>query len=337
MTAIAQRRVAGATAIMILLYLLQVALFAPSAGADHINPTGPVGSNCVEFQANATGSKSPADYPGVSINLTSWGGDLKSLNFTVSGLAAGQYVDASVKYGINVDEFGPYLNGSHTITITEQNAISHVRFCVFVDDTPPPGSADLTIEKVVVVLSGIPATTSFAFTVTDQTDFTLEHGEDESFTYDLGQAASVNVTVTEKAIAESGWTTAISCDSGVSGGTSVEVTLEDEDDVTCTVTNTFSTTPPPPPPPPTTTTTQPTTTTTEAVTTTTAEAEVLGTTITTVPEVSAETLPFTGFEAGDTARLGLLAILAGGLMLFAVRGKKEEEGAATDIGGWSNL
>jgi hypothetical protein len=72
-----------------------------------------------------------------------------------------------------------------------------------------------------------------------------------------------------------------------------------------------------------------------------APSEVLGTTITTattVPEVSAETLPFTGFESGDTVKLGLLALLAGALMLFAARGgTKEEEAAVTDIGGWSSL
>ncbi len=115
-------------------------------------------------------------------------------------------------------------------------------------------------------------------------------------------------------------------------------------------------------PPPTTTTTEPATTTTEAevlgttvttvttattvtvvttvpdVTTTTAVAgEVLGTTITAVGEVAADTLPFTGFEAGGTAKLGLLAMLAGGLMLFAVRGRKEDRGTVADIGGWSNL
>jgi hypothetical protein len=67
------------------------------------------------------------------------------------------------------------------------------------------------------------------------------------------------------------------------------------------------------------------------------EAEVLGTTITAPPEVTAETLPFTGFESGDTVKLGLLALLAGALMLFAARGTKEEEAAATDIGGWSSL
>lgn len=66
--------------------------------------------------------------------------------------------------------------------------------------------------------------------------------------------------------------------------------------------------------------------------------EVLGTTVTTAPaEVSADTLPFTGFESGDTVKLGLLALLAGALMLFAARGPKEEEAIAPAMGSWSNL
>ncbi|MFP5333099.1 MAG: hypothetical protein ACLGHX_12175, partial [Acidimicrobiia bacterium] len=65
--------------------------------------------------------------------------------------------------------------------------------------------------------------------------------------------------------------------------------------------------------------------------------DVLGTTVTTVSEVSADTLPFTGFESCDTVKLGLLALLAGALMLFAVRGPKEEEEMATELGGWSDL
>ena len=61
-------------------------------------------------------------------------------------------------------------------------------------------------------------------------------------------------------------------------------------------------------------------------------------TITTAPpEVSADTLPFTGFESGDTVKLGLLAMLAGAMLLFAVRGPKEEEVAAADSSGWSSL
>jgi hypothetical protein len=66
------------------------------------------------------------------------------------------------------------------------------------------------------------------------------------------------------------------------------------------------------------------------------EAEVLGTTITTVAEVSADTLPFTGFETGDTLKLGLLALAAGALMLFAVA-RRDDERAATDTGGWSTF
>lgn len=66
---------------------------------------------------------------------------------------------------------------------------------------------------------------------------------------------------------------------------------------------------------------------------------VMGTTVTTIPEVVAETLPFTGFETEDTLKVGLLALIAGGLLLFAARGPKEEEAvaAAASRGGWTNL
>jgi len=67
--------------------------------------------------------------------------------------------------------------------------------------------------------------------------------------------------------------------------------------------------------------------------------EVLGTTITTIPEVVAETLPFTGFDAGDTLKLGLLALLAGALMLFAVRDRDVAEAVSSNrsTGSWTPL
>lgn len=63
--------------------------------------------------------------------------------------------------------------------------------------------------------------------------------------------------------------------------------------------------------------------------------EVLGTT---VVEVSADTLPFTGSTSGEVARLGILTVISGALLLLAAHGsRKEEDEVANDIGGWSSL
>ncbi len=249
MTAIAQRRVAGATAIMILLYLLQVALFAPSAGA--AVSQGPTASGiCPQNSAGWSAHLPDSNGAGAS---GAWG----SVSLSKSGGDGTEVLSATV-------------NSGYTIEVCVKQGPNYTIFTV----THAVGAQ--------TVWSG-----------------DLSH-------WSWRQVETTTTTTTEATT------------------TTTEAT-------TTTTQPTTTTTQP------TTTTTQPTTTTTEAVTATTAEAEVLGTTLTTVPEVSAETLPFTGFEAGDTAKLGLLAMLAGGLMLFAVRGKKEDEDAATEIGGWSNL
>lgn len=58
-------------------------------------------------------------------------------------------------------------------------------------------------------------------------------------------------------------------------------------------------------------------------------------TTTTVPPVTASTLPFTGFEAGQTIALGLLALLAGGMFLLVGR-RKDEEPVAANRARWSD-
>jgi hypothetical protein len=120
------------------LVMSMVVLFANPAEADHIDSTGQVQSNCVEFQVTTTGTKSPSDYPGVSISVTSWAdtpGDPHTVNFTISGLAANQYVDISVKSGTTVHEAGPYGNGNHSFSNGIQQGISHIRLCVFEETT----------------------------------------------------------------------------------------------------------------------------------------------------------------------------------------------------------
>ena len=84
---------------------------------------------------------------------------------------------------------------------------------------------------------------------------------------------------------------------------------------------------------PTTVTTVPTTgATTPEVTATTAAAdgEVLGTTVTAPPDVTADTLPFTGSDSAGLAAIGVLALVAGVATLGAARRELGEEG------GWSN-
>ena len=128
---------AVATALGLMLALLLVT-GGPLARADHIPSTGPFPSYCVEFQEGSTGSKSPPDFPGVTVTLISWDntpGDPHSVTFSISGLAAGQFVDISVKSGTNVQESGLYGNGTHTFENNLQQAISHIRLCVFEDPT----------------------------------------------------------------------------------------------------------------------------------------------------------------------------------------------------------
>ena len=121
--------------------------------AEHIPPTGTVPANCVEFQSGTTGPKSPSQVPftDVVITLDSWTdtpGDPHTVNFTISGLAAGEYVDISVKSGNDVAEDGPYLNGSHTFDNDDQQGISHIRLCVFVEDTTTTTVEDTTTTTV---------------------------------------------------------------------------------------------------------------------------------------------------------------------------------------------
>jgi hypothetical protein len=126
--------------VTILVALLSIAILAwgPPAQGSHIPATGPVPSNCVEFQSGTTGPKSPPSFPGVTINVTSWTntpGDPHTVNFTISGLVAGQYVDISVKSGTFVQESGSYMNGAHSYSNGLQNGMSHIRLCVFVTTT----------------------------------------------------------------------------------------------------------------------------------------------------------------------------------------------------------
>ena len=164
----ARRAGLGAAAVGVLV-LAMVTFSVLPASASHINPTGPLGSNCVNFQSNNTGTKTSINFPGVIITLNSWDSDGKGFTFTVSQLTGSQFVDTSIKSGQNIDEPGPYSNGTHHVDNTVKQRISHVRLCVFGDPTPPttkPPTTTTTIKDEVSPTS-IVSTTDPGASTTD--------------------------------------------------------------------------------------------------------------------------------------------------------------------------
>jgi hypothetical protein len=130
-------------------------LLAGTAEAGHIDPTGTLESNCVEFQAQnpqETGTKSPSAFPNVDITVVSWddSDDPHSFQFTISGLESNQYVEISVKSGTDVVEDGPYGNGSHSYESQDVQAISHIRLCVFEseEETTTSTEAETTTSTI---------------------------------------------------------------------------------------------------------------------------------------------------------------------------------------------
>ncbi len=169
-----RRAAAAATVLFLILYMMQMLVTAAPAGATHIDSTGQVGSNCVEFQQGATGEQSPSDFLDVTISLDSWNEDGKGFTFTIAGLTGGQYVDISVKSGSEqsgggVIEDGPYGNGTYTFSHTEQNAISHVRLCVFdsgVEETTTTVEETTTTSTSTTTTTVPPSTTTSTTTTT---------------------------------------------------------------------------------------------------------------------------------------------------------------------------
>jgi LPXTG-motif cell wall-anchored protein len=119
-----------------------------------------------------TGTKSPSAYTDVDINVTAWTNSNHGFDFTISGLAAGEYVDISVKYGNSIDEAGPYGNGSHSYSNSFQNAISHVRLCVFEETTTTTEATTTTTEAEETTTTEAEETTTT--TVEDTTTTTVE-------------------------------------------------------------------------------------------------------------------------------------------------------------------
>ncbi len=164
---------AALTAAVLVFSLMSV--FAGTASADHIPSTGPVPDHCVKFdfgtEAEGT-TKSPVSFPDVEITLDSWedeANDPHTVNFTISGLEAGQWVEISTKSGNNpAEEDGPYGNGSHSYTSNLQQAISHVTLCVFEEE--PEDTTTTTVEDTTTTTVEDTTTT----TVEDTTTTTIE-------------------------------------------------------------------------------------------------------------------------------------------------------------------
>ncbi|MFZ0012960.1 MAG: LPXTG cell wall anchor domain-containing protein [Acidimicrobiia bacterium] len=331
MALMGRRALAAFVAAMLMLSMML--LLADPAEADHIPPTGQVGANCVEFQAGATGTKGPSDYPGVSITLNSWSntsGDPHDVNFTIAGLTGTQHVDVSVKSGTNVQEDGPYSNGTYTIMTGLQNAISHIRACVF-DNGSEKGK--IVVRKEVTQDSD--TTVVFDFDPTYQSDdFALSHGQEHEADVPAG-IYSVSESV------PGGWTLqSATCSSNQDGDSSTPelINLSAGETVTCVFVNDQDMG--------TTTTSQPEeTTTTSQPEESTTTLDIGGSTVTTAPEsttttvkvldstlvndstttsiedevLDTEVLPFTG---ADNDMLALLAAglgMLGTLVLVATR------------------
>jgi hypothetical protein len=152
------------------LTIVLVAWGQPAQGT-HIPDTGQVPSNCVEFQVNTFGTKSPSAFPDVDITVDSWdnGSESHTVVFTIAGLVSGQYADISVKSGTTVQESGPYGNGTHSFTNALQNAISHIRLCVFVQETTTTlDETTTTVGETTTTGAGVTTTTEAGATTTTE-------------------------------------------------------------------------------------------------------------------------------------------------------------------------
>jgi len=163
----------------------------PPAGASHIPATGQIPLNCVEFQVNTSGTKSPSTFLDIDITLVSWdnGANSHQVTFSISGLLPGQYVDMSVKSGINIQEPGPFGNGTHSFSTNLQNAISHIRLCVF-------GQVTTTTAETTTTVDDTTTTTVDDSTTTTADDTTTTTAGDTTTTGDPGTTTTVGDTTT---------------------------------------------------------------------------------------------------------------------------------------------
>jgi uncharacterized repeat protein (TIGR01451 family) len=101
-------------------------------------------------------------------------------------------------------------------------------------DVPNPEPASLTVAKEVT--EGSDTEQAFPFTVTDQTGFSLSHGEDETF----DELEAGTYTIAEDLANLPDWDLEdVDCDSHpfVQTGYSIDIVLADGDEVTCTFVN----------------------------------------------------------------------------------------------------
>ena len=362
MTSIAQRRVAGATALMILLYLMQVVLLPVNARAASVEPqfiAGTANQTCtqllgpgnwteVKFDPNGDGTIGP-----VTVSDSQ---DDKTFDWSSTVEIDAVFVKAGAE-GSNLYVYSPPSLGDTDLVSPGEtgNGISHIAFCY--DPTPTfqidPCDTDTGTHDVTFTVRS-----NHDLTITTVVDgsqvkvgdygagthtVALGEGTYNWFLYSPPNSGS-EVMKGSFAVGQCDIVTTTTAPTTTTTAPPTTTTTAPPTTTTTAPPTTTTTAPPTTTQPPVTTTQPPVTTTQPPVTTTIPfdsvpeEAEVLGTTITVAPaEVSADTLPFTGFESEDTLKLGALSLLAGLLMLFAVRGPKEQEEASTpDMGGWSN-
>ena len=355
MTFIAQRRVAGATALMILLYLLQVVFFATPSQADSHSPNDPGywlaeypnSIACYKYTGDSAHGTLVDDGDAVelAVHQDDWIGDHWEVLIVKGGADGGgddgngnavyEHPDAGVAY------YPPLNDGD------QDPAVSHWIVCkgydYDVDGTPSFDIAACDEQGLTSVKFTVQPTTEVAIVgvSASESDPAFQPGDHEldlapgTYTWILFSPLDSGIE------RERGTFTVDECDTTTT--TTDGSTTTTTDGSSTTTTDGSSTT--------TTAGVAPTTIVTETAPTTTTlpfdslpeqldESEVLGTTITTAPptapeEVSADTLPFTGSESGDVVRFALLAVIAGALMLAAVRGPRNKEESSADLGGWS--
>ena len=180
---------AAFTTMLTALTIVLVAWGQPAHGT-HIPDTGPVPSNCVEFQVNTLGTKSPTTFPTIDVTVDSWdnGSESHTVAFTIAGLISGQYVDISVKSGTTVQESGRYGNGTHSFTNALQNAISHFRLCVFVEEPTT------TLDETTTTGAGATTTTGAGATTTTVAGATTTTGAGDSTTTGAGGTTTTVAT-----------------------------------------------------------------------------------------------------------------------------------------------
>ena len=282
---------AGFTVALAAFSLVMVAS-GPNAGASHIPATGPLPSNCVEFQVNTFGTKSPAAFPDIDISLVSWdnGSESHQVTFSISELAPGQHVDMSVKSGTNVQEPGPFGNGTHSFNNNFQNAISHIRLCVF-------GQVTTTTAETTTTASDTTTTTTASDTTTTTVDDTTTTTVDDTTTTTVGDTTTTGDPGTTTTVGDTTTTTGdprtttTVGETGTTGDPGTSSTIPDE--VLGTV-----------------------------ITSTTIGAEVVGSTIV------AGDLPFTGYDGETLFRLAMIILALGVLTLLvakSVRSRSNDE------------